>query len=229
MTTKLKRRDFLRTTTGLASGAALFSALTRARCTGAEPEQPHSSINQNAEKVLAKMEAQGGVVLNVSREDGRFLNLLIKVAQAKNGLEIGTSHGYSALWLALGLEETGGRLTTIEIQPDRVFLAKENFTAAGLRHRVDFQEGDAHQVVTTLDGPFDFIFLDADKDGQMDYFEKLFPKLIPGGLLLAHNAISSENRMRPFLDMIREHPELDSIILSMDLRDGFSLSYRHRA
>jgi caffeoyl-CoA O-methyltransferase len=228
MKTNLKRRDFLRTTTNLASCAALFGILGRQRMIAADSKQPQSPNHENAKNVLAKMEAQGGVVLNVPREDGRFLNLLVKATQTKNVLEIGTSHGYSALWIALGLEETGGQLTTIEIQPDRVFLAKENLGAAGLQHRVDFQEGDAHQVVTTIDGPFDFIFLDADKDGQIDYFEKLYPKLLPGGLLLAHNAISSENRMRPFLDMIKEHPEFDSLILSMDMRDGFSLSYRHR-
>jgi predicted O-methyltransferase YrrM len=91
-------------------------------------------------------------------------------------------------------------------------------------------EGDAHQVVPTLAGPFDFVFLDADKDGQSDYFAKLYPnKLLPGGLIAVHNAIQSKEPMQDYLQMIRQHPDFDSVTLSLTMHDGFSVSYRKRA
>jgi predicted O-methyltransferase YrrM len=80
-----------------------------------------------------------------------------------------------------------------------------------------------------LEGPFDFVFLDADKDGQEDYFKKLYPeKLIPGGLIVVHNAIHSRQPMQGYFDMIRQHPEFDTVILSVTMDDGFALSYRRR-
>ncbi|HZO84174.1 MAG TPA: class I SAM-dependent methyltransferase, partial [Verrucomicrobiae bacterium] len=111
---------------------------------------------------MAELEAKGPKFLSVPRKDGEFLNLLVKATRAKNVLEIGTSHGYSAIWMGQGLEETGGHMTTVEILPERVKLAKEHVARAGLSHRVTFKEGDAHEVVPTLEGPFDFVFLDAD-------------------------------------------------------------------
>ena len=100
---------------------------------------------------------------------------------------------------------------------------------AGLTHRVTFKLGDAHEVVSTLDGPFDFVFLDADKEGQPDYFKKLYPKkLLPGGIIAVHNAIRMRDAMKDYLDMISQHPDFDSVILSLTMDDGFSVSYRKR-
>lgn len=162
------------------------------------------------------------------RKDGEFLNLLVKATQAKNVLEIGTSNGYSAIWICLGLEETGGKMTTIDIDPQRVKEAKENLRKAGLAHRVTLLEGDAHKVVETLPGPFDFIFLDADKGNEMDYFNKLFPKLQPGGVIVVHNAIRFQNQMKPYLDHVRQHPQLNTVILSLTMDDGLAVSYKKR-
>lgn len=180
------------------------------------------------EKVLAELEATRARYYNVPREDGRFLNLLAKSVQAKNVLEIGTANGYSAIWLALALEETGGKLTTIEIDPGKVKEAKANLGRAGLAHRVTFLEGDAHQIVRTLEGPYDFIFIDADMGNDLDYFKALFPKLSPGGVLLRHNAIRYASTMKDYLEAVKTHPQLDTVVLSLTMDDGFAVSYKRR-
>ena len=227
---EIKRREFLKSATGVAGLAALFDGFSTLSGFGAEGGQTAAPKNREAlDKLMAEMEVKGGQFLSVPRKDGQFLNLLVKAARAKNVLEVGTSHGYSAIWISLGLEETDGKLTTIEILPERVKLAKDHLAQAGLSHRVTFKEGDAHQIVPALDGPFDFVFLDADKEGQMDYFNKLFPKkLPPGGILAVHNAIRLREPMKEFLEMMAKHPDFDSVILSLTMDDGFSVNYRHR-
>jgi len=90
-------------------------------------------------------------------------------------------------------------------------------------------QGDAHKIVPTLEGPFDFVLLDADKQGQVDYFKKLFPtKLTPGALLVAHNAIELKDMMEDYLKLIGNHPEFETVILSLTMQDGFAVSYRSR-
>ncbi len=190
--------------------------------------QTKSERDAVLEKLLAELESTRGRYANVPRKDGEFLNLLVKAMQAKNVLEIGTSNGYSAIWICLGLEETGGKMTTIDIDPQRTKEAKENLGKVGLTHRVTFLEGDAHKVVETLQGPFDFIFIDADKGNEMDYFNKLFPKLQPGGVIVLHNAIRFQNQMKPYLDHVSKHPQLNTVILSLTMEDGFAVSYKKR-
>ncbi len=217
----IERREFLRAASGAVGLTAGLQNLFAAA--------PVASGHAKAEKVLAAMEAKGVQFLSVPPKDGQFLKLLIKATQAKRVLEVGTSQGYSTIWISLGLEETGGKMQTIEIKPDRVEMAKKNVADAGLSDRVTFNLGDAHEIVPKLDGPFDFVFLDADKDGQMDYFKKVYPnKLTRGGILAVHNAIKLRSPMEDYLEMIGQHPDFDSVILSLTMEDGFSISYRHR-
>jgi len=181
------------------------------------------------EKLLAELEGTQARFYNVPRADGEFFNLLVKATRARRVLEIGTANGYSALWFALALAETDGHLTTIELQPELVKSARANLARAGLDRRVTFHEGDAHQVVTTLDGPFDFVFIDAELGGKIDYFQKLHPqKLPPGGLLLCHNVIKYRSAMTDYLDFIHAHPDYDTVVLSLTMDDGFSVSYRRK-
>ncbi len=223
----MKRRSFLKTGSGALGLLALGGFWAGNRSVAQEINRSRS--RQQAEKVLRQLEPNGRQFLSVPRPDGQFLNLMVKSAQARNVLEVGTSHGYSAIWIGLGLEETGGHLTTIDIRPDRVQLAKQNLTEAGLEERVACLEGDAHLIVPTLHESFDFVFLDADKDGQLDYFHHLYPDKINAGAILAvHNAIRSRNAMKDYLDMIGRHPDFDSIVLSVTMDDGFSVSYRKR-
>src|SRR5438132_5604560 len=107
---------------------------------GADGAEIGESKNKAAlDKVLVEMETKGGKFLNVQRKDGQFLSLLIKATRAKNVLELGTSHGYSALWIRSALQETGGKLTTIEILPERVQLAKKHLAESGWSDRVTFK------------------------------------------------------------------------------------------
>ena len=110
-----------------------------------------------------------------------------EAAGARNVVEIGTSTGYSGLWLCLALQKTNGRLTTFEIDHQRASMAREHFREAGVEKMVTLIEGDAHEQVAKLKGPIDIAFIDADKGGYVDYLNKLLLLVRPGGLILAHN------------------------------------------
>ena len=107
---------------------------------------------------------------DVSTLQGKFLGMLVTMTQAKRVLEIGTLRGYSTIWLARAVGETG-RVTTIEIDPDRAHIARQNYEAAGCSAHVDIQVGDATTILPTLEGPFDFIFIDADKPNNPTYLD----------------------------------------------------------
>ena len=229
-TGRLRRREFLKKTGGGLGFLAVTTHLESVAVDAAEGNlRPVKRDPAQLRRLLSEMDAKGYQYWSVPRTDGEFLHLMMKATRARNVLEVGTSHGYSAIWMGLGLEETGGRLTSIEIDAARHDLARRHVSEAGLSQRVTLIKGDAHVEVTKLDGPFDFVFLDADKDGQVDYFNKLYPKKLgPGGMLVAHNAIQQANSMKDYLDMIRKHPDFDTVILSTTMDDGFCLGYRHR-
>ena len=141
-------------------------------------------------KILGVIEeawARGATYANVPHADGRMLRLLAETGGAKRVVEIGTSTGISGLWFCLALHKTGGRLTTFEYDSRRAATAREHFQRAGVASLVTIVEGDAHQTVARLKEPFDMLFLDADKEGYVDYLERLLPLVRPGGLILAHN------------------------------------------
>ena len=125
--------------------------------------------------------------LNVPENDGRILYDLVIKNGCKRALEIGTSTGHSGIWIAWALSKTGGKLVTVEIDEGRHKEALANFRAAGLADLIDARLADAHQLVPALDGPFDFVFCDADKDWYKNYFIAVWPKLAAGGLFVAHN------------------------------------------
>jgi predicted O-methyltransferase YrrM len=221
----MKRRKFLRKSVGAAGLATFFPLLLEQDTAVAASSIPSGDM----EKLLKELETTQARYYNVPRADGEFLHLLVRVARAARVLEIGTANGYSGIWLALALEETDGRLTTIEIESELVRAAKANLRRAGLDRRVECLEGDAHRVVTTLTGPFDLVFIDAELGGKMDYFGKIYPdKLPPGGLIVCHNAIKYRAAMQDYLDFIRRHAEFNSVILSLTMEDGFVVSYRRR-
>ncbi|NWG05023.1 MAG: O-methyltransferase [Syntrophaceae bacterium] len=225
----IRRREALKTI----GAVSLFGAITHTPLTFVDAKEDNPPpVKRNLVKLkrlLDDMDSRGFEFWSVPRKDGEFLHFLVKAVRAKNVLELGTSHGFSAIWMGLGLEETGGRLTTIEINRERYDLARRYINEAGLSQRVNCIRGDAHEEVLKLVGPFDFVFMDADKEGQVDYFKKLFPKkLVPGGLLAVHNAIRQAHFMKDYLEMIRKHPDFDTVILSVTMDDGFCLSYRHR-
>jgi len=125
--------------------------------------------------------------MNVPAQDGQVLHDLIVGRRFTRVLEVGTSTGHSAIWMAWALSKTGGRLITIEIDEGRHREALANFREAGVADRIDARLADAHQLVPALPGPFDFAFLDADKDWNLRYFQAILAKLAPGGCIATHN------------------------------------------
>lgn len=125
--------------------------------------------------------------MNVPASDGRLLYDIILHNGYTQGLEIGTSTGHSAIWMAWAFSKTGGKLTTIEIDKSRYREALANFKEAGLLEYIDARLGDAHKMVKELQGPFDFVFSDADKNWYVQYFKDVSPKLVVGGCFTAHN------------------------------------------
>ena len=153
-------------------------------------------------------------MLNVPMDDGRLLRLLTEAIGAKHVVEIGTSNGYSGLWFLTALQATGGKLTTFEIDPEKVKLASSNFKKAGVDKLVTIIEGDAHKEVSKLKDPIDLLFIDADKEGYLDYFKRLLPLVRPGGLIVSHN-INQMNQ--DYMDAITKNPDLETIIQNREL------------
>lgn len=158
--------------------------------------------------------------------DGRLLRLLTEFTGAKTVIEIGTSIGYSGIWFCLALEKTGGHLTTFDIDEGRAAKARANFKRAGLEHRVTLVMGDAHVEVTKLKAPIDLLFLDADKEGYLDYLNKLLPLVRPGGLIVAHN-MNARQADPKFVDAITTSPDLETLFLNKEL-GGVGVSLKKR-
>jgi predicted O-methyltransferase YrrM len=182
---------------------------------------PLDDFERNALKVLSDIEANQRY-LNVPRHDGRLLRILAQSMGAKHVVELGTSTGISGIWLGLGLKETGGKLTTYEIDPGRATIARANFKRAGLADVITVVEGDAHEEIKKLQGAIDMVFLDADKEGYIDYLKKTMPLLRPGGLIVAHN-INPRMAHPPFMKAITSDPNLDTVV-----RGGMSISLKKK-
>jgi predicted O-methyltransferase YrrM len=164
--------------------------------------------------------------MNVSEADGKVLHDLIIKNNYKKALEIGTSTGHSTIWIAWALSKTGGKLVTIEINERRYRQASANFEKAGLSHYIDARLADAHELVPNLEGPFDFVFCDADKGSYKNYLVAILPKLEVGGCFTAHNV--SGRRMwgiGEFLDYLDSLPNMETTI-DRSSWSGISISYK---
>ncbi len=192
-------------------------------------EQAKTSAEKDAfrQRLLRDLEqyARTHATMNVPRTDGEFLRILAEGCKVKRGLEIGSSNGYSAIWIGMGLEKTGGKLVTVEIDRNRAQMCKENLKKAGLDKIVESVEGDALKVIPKLEGPFDFVFIDALKEDYKRYLDMVMRKMPVGGVIAAHNAIQSANSMRDYLDAVGTDPRFDTVILSTTMRDGFAITY----
>jgi predicted O-methyltransferase YrrM len=218
---KKSRRDFLTTSLAGVGGVAAFPSPLLA--SSARPAA--GGRLAELEAALPAMEKQVERFMWVPRSDGRLLNLLVRLAKARHVLQIGTSVGFAALWLTEALEVTGGTLTTLELLPERVEIAKANAAQMGLARRITFLAGNAHELVPTLKGSFDFVVLDADKSGHLDYFNKLFPKKLKrGALLLSNNAVKPQEGMKEYLDRVMQCADFQSVIVNTTLEDGYCMS-----
>ena len=168
--------------------------------------------------------------MNVPAVDGRTLHDIIIKNKYTRAVEIGTSTGHSTIWIAWALSKTGGKLITIEIDEGRYREALENFEAAGLSEFIDARLGDAHEIVPALEGPFDFVFSDADKHWYKNYLIALLPKLEVGGCYTTHNVSSRRRGLRgggrsgSYLDYLYSLPNLKTTV--DDRGAGLSISYK---
>jgi len=166
--------------------------------------------------------------LNTTEGDAMMLRILVESARAKRGVEIGSANGFGAINMGIAFERTGGHLYTLEIDPRRVKECRENLKEVGLENTVTCIEGDALKTLPTLEGEFDFVFIDAVKRDYLKYLKLLEPKLKPGTVIVGDNVIQSARAMRDFLDYIQENPNYDTVIIraSMEKNDGISVSYK---
>jgi len=201
-----------------AAGLALALAL-------AADEQAMDQRLKEVDPLLRELEKTSRQFHNVPREHGQFLRMLVEMSGAKNALEVGTSNGYSGIWIGLGLEKTGGKLTTIEIVPEIAAKARENFKKAGMDDIITCITGDALKVIPTLDEEFDFVFLDAVKSDYWRYFELVRPKLKDGAVLAAHNAVSMRRAMSKYFEIVQNSPDMVTTVVAIEPRDGIAVTY----
>ncbi len=172
--------------------------------------------------VLEKAYSGGAMFENVPASDGRLLRVLAESIGAKSIVELGTSTGLSGMWFSLALQQTGGRLTTFEIDRGRAATARRHFQEAGVDGMITIVEGDAHANVSRLKEPIDLVFIDADKDGYLDYLNKLLPLVRPGGLILAHNVNMSPDYVRA----VTTNPALETVFAGDGADLGVTLKKR---
>ena len=190
------------------------SALAIAACA-----DPYTGVAQGTDseldrRVRAFLDSRRGTWrdLNVPDVDGRTLHDLIVEHKFTRALEIGTSTGHSTIWIAWALSKTGGRVTTIEIDPGRHKTALANFQEAGLDRYIDARLADAHELVPKLEGPFDFVFSDADKEWYTKYLDAVWPKVTKGGCFTAHNVTMRQSGITEFLDALKRLPDAETQI-----------------
>lgn len=165
-------------------------------------------------------------MLNITPDTGRLLWILVQAARATRILEVGTSNAYSTIWLADAARATGGHVTTLERNADKVRLARANLARAGLADRVEILEGSAAEILAGLPGPFHFVFFDADRANYSTYLDLALPKLVPGGLLVADNVISHADELKDYLARVKANPTLFSVTVPVGKGEEVSLKLR---
>lgn len=179
-------------------------------------------------KTLEELETTQKDFWNISRTSANFLNMLIKISGAKNVVEVGTSNGYSGIWIAKALKETSGNLTTIEYYEKRIVLAQENFKKCEVDDIITIKQGSATDVLEEIcaDKNFeiDFAFIDANKSEYIKYFDIINPNLKKGGIITADNITSHPEKVASFVDKIKSDPNYQVEIL--DLPGGMLIGYK---
>ena len=183
-------------------------------------------MNKIGLEIAAELEKTQHEFWNISRQTAEFISMLIKIHKPQRVLEIGTSNGYSALWIADALKDVGngGHLTTIEFYEKRQCIARENIEKCGLTEQVTFLQGSARELIKNLDFVPDFVFIDACKQEYIDYFNMLKNDLPQGAIILADNVISHASKVQNFLQEIANDNRFQSQVL--DLPAGLLMGYK---
>ena len=183
-------------------------------------------FDEITENILLELEKTQKEFWNVPRQTAFLLNTFVKMINAKNVLEIGTSNGYSGIWLSKALKETGGRLSTIEYYDKRQSIAIENFKKCGVFDIVRPLQGSACEIIEAFgeDEIFDFVFIDANKSEYVKYFELIKPHLAKKAMVVADNITSHPDKVQSFIDAVNNDKDFQSEIL--DIQGGFLIAYK---
>jgi len=202
---------------------ALFSPLTLA-----QEKSKLTTFDDRVKKFLDEQQSSWHD-MNIPSRDGQFLYDLIVQNGYTSALEIGTSTGHSAIWIAWAMSKTGGKLITIEIDEDRYNTALENFKKAGVAEFIDARLANAHDLVRELKGPFDFVFSDADKNWYKQYFIDLAPKMKVGGCYTTHNITTRHGEFsgstKEYVDYLKGLANFETTVES-NRSTGIALSYK---
>ena len=190
-------------------------------------------FEEKTEKILLELEKTQKEFWNLDRQCANFLNTLIKMKNAKNVLEIGTSNGYSGIWILKALEKTSGKLTTIEFWEKRQRVARYNFSVCCPNVAVEPKIGSAVVILEDLveevnknkREKFDFIFIDANKKEYIKYFELVDKMIAPNGVILADNILSHYEKVEDYVNNLFDNPNYQSQILPFGA--GMMLSYKN--
>jgi predicted O-methyltransferase YrrM len=164
------------------------------------------------------------MMLNLEPASAQLLSILVRASGATRALEIGTSNAYSTIWLAWSLAPVGGRIISIDRNPEKHALARENLLCASLLDSVDLRTGDATEIVRQLPGPFDLVFLDADRRKFPEHMEILLPKLADKVLVIADNVHSHPDEIAEYLKLISNLPDFQHTIVPVG--KGLSIAFR---
>ena len=192
------------------------------------------TFDEKTEEILHSLELTRENFWNIDRNSAEFLNILIKLKGAKNVLEIGTSNGYSGIWILKALEETKGKLTTIEFWEKRQSIARENFKKANLSSYVECKIGAALVVLEDLlyeiqdcsTEKYDFVFMDAAKKEYVDYFSLVDKMLCDNGVILADNILSHDEKVKPYIEAVQKRKDYSFSILNIG--SGMMLAVKQR-
>lgn len=163
-------------------------------------------------------------MMNLEPDTAHLLSVLVGSSHRRNVLEIGTSSGYSTLWLAWSVSAVGGRVTSIDREAYKHEMADKNLRRAGLRANVELVQGDATAIISALAGPFDCVFFDADRYSAPAQLELLLPKLTADALLLADNVLSHPAEIAGYLAAVEALPDFEHAVIPVG--KGLSVAYR---
>ena len=183
-------------------------------------------FDKETAEVLAELEKTQKDFWNIPRKTAVLINTFIKMMGVKSALEIGTSNGYSGIWIGKALKETGGKLTTIEYYEKRQSVAIENFKKCGVNDIIRPLQGSACDILESLapEEKFDFVFIDANKRDYVKYFELVKPHLTPKALIIADNITSHAEKVQTFIDAVDADNEFQYEIV--EVPGGILVAYR---
>ena len=185
-------------------------------------------MNPSTKRLLQELEIFGrnhDGYYNIPPDTGEFFYMLVLISKAKNILEVGTSNGYSTIWLAEAAKQNKGKVTTIEIAEHKIHIAEENFKRAKLKN-IKIIKGDALKEILKLKGKYDFLFLDAVKEDYINYIKLAYPKLAKGAVIVADNAIMFGKFMKDYFLYVENHKNLRSVLVPIGSGVEFSLKLK---